>query len=138
MVPSLRLTEPPLLLPSPGQAQGDTLPGPRLPYWRTATVPGEWRYFRDEELRLRVETNHLQLGRLSFSGGMETLPVEERTCYPTCAADADWESNIILKYDGGDVGPLQQTGPMVELGGKPEAQGVQRRSLVRVGLSGAF
>jgi hypothetical protein len=138
LVPSLRLTTPALLVPSTGQAQGDILPVQWLPYWQTARVPSEWRYVPDEELRLRVETTRWELDRVSLSGGMETVPREERTCYPTCAADADWESNIILKYDGGDVGPLQQAGPMVELGGKPRAQGVQQRSLVKVGLSGAF
>jgi hypothetical protein len=138
LVPSLRLTAPTLLVPSPGQAQGDTLPVGWLNYWQTASVPSAWRYVPDEELRLRVETAHWQLDRLSFSAGMETAPEQERPCFPTCAADADWDSNVVLKYDGGDVGPLQQTGPMVQLGGKPRAQGVQERSLVRVGLSGAF
>jgi hypothetical protein len=101
-------------------------------------VPSEWRYFPDEDLRLRIETTRWELDRVSLSGGMETVPREERPCYPTCSADADWESNIVLKYDGGDVGPLQQAGPMLELGGKPRAQGVEERSLVKVGLSGTF
>jgi hypothetical protein len=137
-VPNLRLSTPALLFPSAGQAEGDTLPVPWLRYWQTARVPNEWRYVPDEELRLRVETTRWDLDRLTLSGGIETVPRAERTCYPTCPADADWEGNIVLKYDGGDVGPLQQAGPIVELGGKPQAQGVQQRSLVKVGLSGAF
>src|SRR3954451_17947618 len=64
-VPHLRLSAPALLVPNLGQAQGDTLPVPWLRYWQTASVPSEWRYVPDEGLRLRVETSHWQLDRLS-------------------------------------------------------------------------
>lgn len=68
---------------------------------------------------------------------MRTTPERERECHPSCWGP-DWESSLILKYEVGALGPLQQTGPLLEVQGKPHASGVRGRGLFNIGLGGAF
>ncbi|HVZ37130.1 MAG TPA: hypothetical protein VG963_32125, partial [Polyangiaceae bacterium] len=136
-VPNLQLTAPTWVTASMTK-RNERTPALWPRYWLTATLPAEWQSFPEDEWRLRVDTADAESGPLSLSSAIETEPVSERPCYPNCSPGADWHSSLVLKYDAGDVGPLQQTGPMLELAGKPKAQGVQQRGLVKVGLSGAF
>jgi hypothetical protein len=140
LLPPLRLTAPVLLAPLPAAPEGVVAHHhPWLSYWHEAAVPAEWRDASDAELRLWLETGALDLGDLSLTTGIRTTPEREREqeCYPNCLGP-DWESAAILKYEAGNLGPLQQAGPMLELRGKPHAEGVRGRGLFNVGVGGAF
>lgn len=136
LAPELQLTPPTLLAPSP-VLEPPHVHAPWLSYWKSSSLPWEWRDAPDSELRLRLETGTLELDDWSVSTGLRTTPERERECYPNCWGP-DWESSLILKYEVGSVGPLQQTGPLLELQGKPHAAGVRERGLFNIGLGGAF
>ncbi|MET0410103.1 MAG: hypothetical protein ABW217_02350 [Polyangiaceae bacterium] len=138
LVPELQLTPPALLAASPAVEPPHTHV-PWLSYWQGSTLPREWRDASDPELRVRLETGMLELDDWSLSSGLRTTPerARERECYPNCWGP-DWESSLMLKYEVGSLGPLQQTGPLLELQGKPHAAGVRERGLFNIGLGGAF
>jgi hypothetical protein len=140
LVPPLQLTPPALLAPTPAIPEGLAAHQPWLHYWHDAQVPAEWRDATDDELRLRLETGNLELGDWAVSTGLRLTPEHERECYAGYRGcrGADWESSVILKYEAGNVGPLQQAGPMLELTGKPPTSGVRGRGLFNVGIAGAF
>jgi hypothetical protein len=133
-VPALKLTPPPLLASQPASEPPHA---PWFSYWRNTTLAREWRVAPDSELRLRLETGALELEDWSLSTGVRTTPERERECYPTCWGP-DWESSVVLKYEVGALGPLQRTGPLFEIQGKPHASGVRGRGLLNIGLGGAF
>lgn len=138
LVPALQLTPPALLAPAPS-TEPPHAHAPWLSYWKSATVPREWRDATDAELRLYVETGSLELDDWSLSTGLSMTPERERLreCHPTCLGP-DWESSVILKYEVGSIGPLQQAGPMLELRGKPPATGGHGRGLFNIGVMGSF
>jgi hypothetical protein len=136
LVPELRLTPPALLAASPS-AEPPHAHAPWLSYWKSSSLPREWRDASDSELRVRLETGMLELDDWSLSSGLRTTPERERECYPNCWGP-DWESSLMLKYEVGSIGPLQATGPLLELQGKPHAAGVRGRGLFNIGLGGAF
>jgi hypothetical protein len=138
LVPALLLTPPAMLAPSP-TALPPHVHAPWLSYWKTSLSLREWRDASDSELRLRLETGMLELDDWSLSTGIRTTPERERVreCQSSCWGP-DWESSVILKYEVGAIGPLEQAGPLLELQGKPHASGVRERGLFNIGLGGAF
>ena len=110
---------------------------PAATYWRDALVAREWRYSRDDELRLQLETGHWELGKLSLSSEISTVPGRERDCEPGCSG-ASWSSALRLKYNAGELGPLRQTGPELSVGYTPARPGTKSQGLLRGGFSGKF
>lgn len=115
-------------------------------YWEDSTVSRQWQGVADADLRLNVETAHWELGALSLSTAYVVTPERERLCYPECSGFGA-SSAIRLKYDFGDLGPLQQLGPELELVTNTEDVGmasregdspVPRNWLLRIGLSWKF
>jgi hypothetical protein len=109
---------------------------PWLRYWREATVAKEWSTSTDADLRLELPTARLDLGRLSLRSQLDTVPGRERDCLSDCRG-AQWSSSVRLKYDVGDVGPLRQAGPQLNLqGARP--QGSSTRGFLGGGFGGKF
>jgi hypothetical protein len=132
-VPSFRLSLPaPSAHPPAVQREGQSLPA----YWQAPLVPREWRDFTDDELRLELETGRLELGRLAITGELSSVPGRERDCAAGCRG-AGWSSSLRLKYDAGDLGPLRQTGPELNLGWTARP-GLKSPTLLRGGFSGQF
>jgi len=133
-VPSFRLSLPAVSAPpSAGQPERERSPA----YWQNPLVPREWRDFTDAELRLELETGRLELGRLAITGQLSTVPGRERDCAPPCRG-AGWSSSLRLKYGAGDLGPLRQTGPELNLGWTPARPGLKSHTLLHGGVSGKF
>jgi hypothetical protein len=136
-LPALRLSLPALPLPS---NQWRTLP-PQAdsgsPYWQSALVPREWRGARDDELRLELETGRWEVGRFSLSAELSTVPGRERDCEPGCRG-AGWSSTLRWKYNAGDLGPLRETGPELNVGYTPARPGTKSQGLLRGGFSVKF
>ncbi len=86
---------------------------------------------------MRVETGRWELGRLSLTGEMVSLPERERDCSPFHCSGPDWRPSMSLKYDAGDLGPLKQVGPRLNLGGAL-VPGQPARGASGGGFSGAF
>jgi len=136
----LQLPPPPALrlaLPAPAAPSGWVHPerAPWLTY-TSAVLPREWQDVPDEELRLELETGRVNLGRLSLSGEISTVPGRERDC-PDCRGAA-WSSALRLKYHTGNLGPLRDTGPELLMGFSPARAGVKAGGLLRGGFSGKF
>ena len=110
---------------------------PATAYWQTALVPREWRDARDDELRLELETGRWDLGQLSLTSTISTVPGRERDCEPGCRG-ASWSSGLRLKYNAGDLGPLRQTGPELSVGYTPARPGTKAQGLLRGGFGGKF
>lgn len=130
-VPRLQLT-----LPTPaGSAQRE---GTWPRYWRDTAMPAEWRHATDEELRLELPMARLQLGRLSLGSLLMTTPGRERDCLPDCRTP-QWSSVLRLQHDLGDLGPVRQVGPQLELrGARPPGNAGQGRRYVGAGFGGKF
>lgn len=126
-----------LVLPaaSTGSVRHEGPPGSS--YWREATVATEWRHVPDAELRLELTTARLELAGLALSSQLATVPGRERGCLPDCRAPG-WATSLRLKYDAGDVGPLRQTGPQLELEGVPMPRSREGRRFLGAGLGGSF
>jgi hypothetical protein len=140
-VPNLRLTLPPPVL-GPGTGLGPPLhsestPAPWLTYWMTTHATAAWRGFSDGELRMNIETGRWELGPLILSTQITSTPESERDCHPDCRGPA-WSSSLRLKYDMGNVGPLQHVGPELEVGVTPAEPRTPAKSLLRGGFSGQF
>ncbi|MEO8185411.1 MAG: hypothetical protein ABI895_41920 [Deltaproteobacteria bacterium] len=126
-----------------------SLPAPPTQYtWReqegstwltsaNAVVPRQWQAVTEDELRLELETGRLDLGRLSLTGHISTVPGRERDCQPDCRGAA-WSSSLRLKYDAGDLGRLRETGPELNVGLVPARRGTKSQGIVRGGFSGKF
>jgi hypothetical protein len=136
-VPTFQLSLPVLPLPSKRWLWLQPEGSPATADWRTALVPREWRDARDDELRLELETGHWNLGKLSLSSEISTVPGRERDCGPGCRG-ASWSSGLRLKYNAGDLGPLRQTGPELNVGFTPARPGTKSQGLLRGGFSGKF
>ena len=136
-VPSFRLSVPtlPVLANQWLWLRQEGSPG--TAYWQTALVPREWRDARDDELRMELETGHWDLGKLSLSSEISTVPGRERDCEPACRG-ASWSSALRLKYKTGDLGPLRETGPELSVGFTPARPATKSQGLVRGGFSGKF
>ena len=132
-VPVLRLALP--VPPTP--AEWLQREGPTWLSYTNALVPREYQGVRADELRLELETGRVQLGRLSVTGQISTVPGRERDCEPDCRG-AGWSSSLRLKYETGTLGPLRETGPELKLGGQRAGAGMKRQGLVRGGFSGKF
>ena len=85
---------------------------------------------------MRVETGRWELGRLSLTAAIESVPERELECPPNCRGP-DWRPSLILKYDAGDLGPLKQVGPSLDLGGAL-SPGQPARGASGGGFSGVF
>ena len=136
-VPSFQLSLPSVPLPSNQWLWVQQEGSPAAGYWQTALVPREWRDARDDELRLELETGRWELGNLSLSSEISTVPGRERDCEPGCRG-ASWSSGLRLKYNVGDLGPLRQTGPELNVGYTPARPGTKSQGLLRGGFSGKF
>jgi hypothetical protein len=124
------------VLPAPGAAQREGAPWSS--YWLDATLPSEWRHATAGELRLELPTARLELGRLSLTSLLVTVPGRERDCLPDCR-DAQWSSALRLQHDLGDLGPLRQTGPQLELrGARPPGNRGRGQGYFGAGFSGKF
>lgn len=136
-VPSFQLSLPVVPLPSNQWLWLQQEGSPASAYWQTALVPREWRGARDDELRLELETGHWELGQLSLTSEISTVPGRERDCEPGCRG-ASWSSALRLKYNAGDLGPLRQTGPELTVGYTPARPGTKSQGLLHGGFSGKF
>jgi hypothetical protein len=136
-LPTFQLSLPVLLLPS---SQSRWLPqegSSATAYWQSALVPRAWREARDDELRLELETGRWEVGRLSLTSAISTVPGRERDCEPGCRG-AGWSSTLRWKYNAGDLGPLRQAGPELSVGYTPARPGRKSQGLLRGGFSGKF
>ena len=115
-------------------------------YWETSTVPKPWQGVADADLRLNVETAQWEVGALSLSAAYIVTPERERLCYPECSGFGA-SSALRLKYDFGDLGPLQELGPEIEfvtntqdvdMASREDDSPVPRNWLLRIGLSWKF
>ncbi len=123
---------------SPPGAAGASREGPPWSsYWRYGKVPEAWRFSTDADLRLEVPMVVLDLGSFSLSQQLETVPGRERDCLPDCRGP-QWSTSLRLKYDAGELGPLRQAGPELELkGARPPGRG-QSRGYFGAGFGGKF
>ena len=136
-VPSFQLSLPAVSVPANQWLWLQREGSPATAYWQTALVAREWRDARDDELRLELETGHWDLGQLSLTSSISTVPGRERDCGPACHGAA-WSTALRLKYDAGDLGPLRQTGPELNVGFTPARPGTTSQGLLRGGVSGKF
>jgi hypothetical protein len=127
-----------LVLPAPDVGSSVRREGPAWPsYAPDVTVPREWRNLPDAELRLEVPIARLDLGGLSLSSQVETVPGRERDCVSDCRGPR-WSSALRLKYDAGDWGPLRQTGPQLDLRGARPLGNARARGFLGAGFGGKF
>jgi len=127
-----------LSLPAPPTRYGGReQEGSTWPSSVNAVVPRQWQAVPQDELRLELETGRLDLGRLSLTGHISTVPGRERDCQPDCRGAA-WSSSLRLKHDLGNLGPLRQAGPELNVGLAPARPGMKSQGIVRGGLSGKF
>lgn len=127
-----------LVLPAPDIGGVVRRDGPAWPsHARDATVPREWRNLPDAELRLEVPITRLDLGRISLSSQIETVPGRERDCASDCRGP-QWSSTLRLKYEAGDWGPLRQTGPQLDLRGARPPGNASARGFLGAGIGGKF
>jgi hypothetical protein len=136
-VPTFQLSLPALPVPSNHWLWLQQEGSPAAADWKAALVPREWRDARDDELRLELETGHWDLGKLSLSSELSTVPGRERDCEAACRG-ASWSSALRLKFNAGDLGPLRQTGPELKVGFTPARPGTKPQGLLRGGFGGKF
>jgi hypothetical protein len=113
-VPEFRLSWAAPALPVARALQRPELLWPQ--YWREPRADKAARDFTDAELRIVVETGRWELGRLSLTSEIVSVPERERDCGANCRGP-EWSPSLILKYDAGDLGPLKKLGPSLNLGG---------------------
>lgn len=134
--PSLQLTPPSLV--DLGSLGSESSQRWWRGYWEGTRVPSEWRAAPDSELRLGVETVRWTLGPLSLTGELAIIPERERLCFPECTGPGS-SSLLRLKYDMGDIGPLRETGPELEIGSSAPGDAPSRNPLLLgTGFSGKF